>query len=121
MKLTNLFTLAAVCCGSTLLYPAQAQTAMPKAVKQIHIDGYTGQRINDCITHRVKAQDVDHLTEPFRHQNETRRWQSEFWGKWILGAIGSYQYNQDPELLASINDEAGQRMDAQLENGYIGN
>ena len=121
MKLTNLFTLAAVCCGSTLLYPAQAQTAMPKAVKQIHIDGYTGQRINDCITHRVKAQDVDHLTEPFRHQNETRRWQSEFWGKWILGAIGSYQYNQDPELLAIINDAAGQLMDAQLENGYIGN
>ena len=52
-------------------------------VTYIKLSGYVGGRIDDCIEHRVKAQDVDHLVEPFRHRKEKSRWQSEFWGKWI--------------------------------------
>ena len=90
-------------------------------VKQVKISGYVGTRITDCIEHRVKAQDVDHLVEPFRHQNEKSRWQSEFWGKWIQGAIASYRYNRDPELYQIIKDAAESLMATQLPNGYIGN
>ena len=61
-------------------------------IENIHIDGYIGNRINTCIEHRVKSQNTDHLIEPFKHRNEDHLWQSEFFGKWLLGAIASYQY-----------------------------
>ena len=89
--------------------------------QQVRISGYLGKRINDCIERRVKVQDVDHLVEPFRHQNETDRWQTEFWGKWIQGAIASYRYNQDPELYQIIKKGTEDLMATQLPNGYIGN
>lgn len=90
-------------------------------VEKVKISGYIGRRLDECIEHRVKGQNVDHLVEPFRHQNERSRWQSEFWGKWIQGAIASYRYNRDPELYEIIRRGAEKLMETQLPNGYIGN
>jgi DUF1680 family protein len=87
----------------------------------IKLDGHLGKRFNDCIEHRVKAQDVDHLIEPFKTKTETRLWQTEFWGKWVLGAIGSYKYNHDPELFKKISDSVKELLKTQIPNGYIGN
>lgn len=91
------------------------------SAQQVVINGYLGDRINDCIEWRVKTQDVNHLIEPFRHHDETYRWQTEFWGKWIQGAIASYRYNKDPELYQIIKNAAKELMDTQLPDGYIGN
>ena len=79
----------------SLLFCALSVTSMAQVVKDspvrmVRMSGYVGERIDACIEHRVKAQDVEHLVEPFRHQDEKSRWQSEFWGKWIQGAIASY-------------------------------
>ena len=79
-------------------YTANAQITVNSSVKEVKIAGYVGHRIDECIEHRVKAQDVEHLVEPFRYRTEGGRWQSEFWGKWVQGAIASYRYNRDPEL-----------------------
>jgi uncharacterized protein len=87
----------------------------------ISIEGYLGVKINLCIEKRIKTQDVDHLIEPFRHKEETRLWQSEFWGKWIQSAIAAYEYNHDPELLAIIKSAVSGLIATQLPNGYIGN
>ena len=92
-----LFFCFCVCCMN-----AQVRNTDP--VRHLRISGYLGQRIDACIEYRVKAQDVDHLVEPFRHKEETLRWQSEFWGKWIQGAIASYRYDKDPELYKIINN-----------------
>lgn len=89
--------------------------------QRVKLSGYIGQRIDSCIARRVKAQDVEHLVEPFRHREEKSRWQSEFWGKWILGAIASYRYNGDPELYALIRHAAESLMETQSADGYIGN
>ena len=72
-------------------------TAKTNGVESIKIHGYVGGRIDDCIKYRVKAQDVKELTDVFALHEETSRWGSEFWGKWVQGAIASYQYNHDPE------------------------
>lgn len=85
------------------------------------IDGYVGQRIDACIANQVMAQDTHILVEPFRHLTEGNLWQSEFVGKWMLGAIASYRYNQDPALLKKITETANDLMSTQHENGYIGN
>lgn len=90
-------------------------------VSTIKLDGYIGEKINLCIEKRIKAQDVDHLIEPFRHKEETRLWQSEFWGKWIQSAIAAYDYNRDPELLAIIRNAVSGLLKTQMPNGYIGN
>jgi DUF1680 family protein len=87
----------------------------------IKIGGYPGEKIDLCINQRIKVQDVDHLIEPFRHKEETRLWQSEFWGKWILSAIASYKYTHDPEMMAIIRKAVSDLIATQMPDGYIGN
>jgi len=86
-----------------------------------HIEGYLGEKIDLCISERIKKQDVDHLIEPFRHREETRLWQTEFWGKWILSAIASYEYTRDPEMLKIIQNAVSGLLATQTPDGYIGN
>jgi len=124
-----------VYCFLTLLFPA-LYAAQPKAVKvqvaksdllsdkasfSTQINGYLGSKIDLCINQRIKKQDVDELIEPFRHRKETRLWQTEFWGKWVLSAIGAYQYNHDSELFTIIQKSAVELMATQTPDGYIGN
>ena len=91
------------------------------SLSSIKIGGYLGDKMNLVITQRIKAQDVDHLVEPFLYKNETRLWQSEFWGKWIQSAIASYRYTNDPEMLVIIKHAVSELLSAQMPSGYIGN
>ena len=90
-------------------------------VEDIRIGGFVGGRIHTCIEQRVKSQDVEHLVEPFRHRGETSLWQSEFFGKWLLGAISSYEYCKDSALLEQIKTGVRSFMQTQTPEGYIGN
>lgn len=105
------------------LYILSVQPAFSQeySIENIHIDGYVGNRINTCIEHRVKSQDVDHLIEPFKHRDEDHLWQSEFLGKWLLGAIASYNYTKDKELYNLITNSVEKLMSTQTDDGYIGN
>lgn len=85
------------------------------------ISGYLGEKVNLCVAERIKKQDVEHLIEPFRSRKETRLWQTEFWGKWILSAIASYEYKRDPEMLAIIKKAVSGLLATQTPDGYIGN
>lgn len=87
----------------------------------IKIGNHLGEKIDICIEQRVLEQDVNHLIIPFYNKTEDHLWQSEFWGKWMLGAVLSYRYNQDPILLDSIQKGVKDLLGSQLPNGYIGN
>ncbi|HEX2967487.1 MAG TPA: beta-L-arabinofuranosidase domain-containing protein [Bacteroidales bacterium] len=87
----------------------------------VKLNGYLGEKTNLVIEKRIKAQDADYLVEPFRHRNETRLWQTEFWGKWILSAIAAYNYTSDPDLLTTIKKAADGLLLTQTPDGYIGN
>lgn len=87
----------------------------------IKIDGFIGQKIDLCINQRIKKQNVDELISQFKNRNETRYWQTEFWGKWILSAIDAYNYNHDPELEVIIRNAVYDLMKTQTNDGYIGN
>ncbi len=87
----------------------------------IRIQGYLGEKIDLCINQQIKKQDVPHLIEPFESRNETRLWQTEFWGKWILSAIAAYEYNHDPEVLKIIQEAVSGLLATQSTDGYIGN
>jgi uncharacterized protein len=73
------------------------------------------------INRSIMSQDEDYLVEPFRHKEETRLWQSEFWGKWIQSAVAAYEYNNDPVLLVKIRKGASDLIATQMPSGYIGN
>ena len=104
-----------------MLICATSISASAPAVKSSKIGGHVGDRIDACIEKRVKAQNTDILVEPFRHNTEGTRWQTEFIGKWMLGAIASYRYQPDQQLLDKITDAAKQLMGTQQADGYIGN
>jgi len=86
-----------------------------------HLEGYLGQKIDLCISQRIKKQDVHELIEQFKSRNEDKLWQTEFWGKWILSAIDAYKYNRDPELRTIIRDAVAGLLATQTSDGYIGN
>jgi len=97
------------------------ETLQTPPLSYIHIEGYPGQKINQCINQRIKALDFDQFVEPFRHKDETRLWQGEFFGKLMLAAIASYEYNNDPEMLTKISKAFKDLMATQTPDGYIGN
>ena len=101
--------------------PSATFKRAPEPTVQTHVDGYLGGRIDACIRVRVMSEDENLLVAPFRQRNETNRWQSEFWGKWTLGAIGAYRYNRDPQLLQKIGNGVSGLLSTQSEDGYIGN
>lgn len=110
-----IYTAVAMLIGVTSL------SATAPAVKSSKIGGHVGNRIDVCINKRVKPQDTDILIEPFRHNTEGSRWQTEFIGKWMLGAIASYRYQPDQQLLDKITEAAKKLMATRQDDGYIGN
>jgi hypothetical protein len=106
---------------SNQVKPAKTDLLESIIPANIKIKGYLGEKIDLCIVERIKKQDVQHLIDPFKTRTETRMWQTEFWGKWILSAIASYEYNQDPEMLEIIQNAVSGLLATQTPDGYIGN
>lgn len=108
--------------GSLIYTQAMAvrKTTM-QGVNTITLGGYVGNRYNQCMEHRVKTENIDTLISVFRIQDETNNaWGSEFWGKWVQGAIGMYHYTHDDQLYDIIQQAQEQLIACQLPDGYIG-
>lgn len=88
---------------------------------QLILRGHVGEQTDQIFKNRIVAQDYDHLVEPFRFKNETRLWQMEFWGKWMLGAVAAWEYTHDKELMDHMSKSVASILETQLPNGYIGN
>jgi DUF1680 family protein len=106
--------------------PLSLPTPVPDVMQRgdlssVKIGGYLGGKIDLCIERRVKEQDVSNLVNVFYHRTKKAGWQSEFWGKWMLGAVESYRYTSDPALRDSIETGVKKMLASQLPNGYIGN
>lgn len=100
---------------------AKQDMFQPWDASNIQINGYLGEKIDLCINQRIKKQDVPMLIDPFTKREETHLWQTEFWGKWILSAIASWEYTHDPEMLAIIKTAVAGLLATQTPDGYIGN
>lgn len=120
-KLSCLFILGLILILAFSFNHIGAQSKVPGPHVNTKIGGYIGQKIDLCIAERIKKQDVQHLVEPFKSRKETRLWQTEFWGKWILSATAAYEYNSDPELFKIIQKAAKDLIATQTPDGYIGN
>jgi len=123
MKKYIIFSLLLFFSSSVKTLEAQAISDKLTTIQQskLKLGGFVGEKTDLIIRKRVKAQDYDYLVEPFRHKTETHLWQSEFWGKWMLGAVAAWEYTHDPELMAMMDQAVMSLLKTQLPNGYIGN
>ena len=90
-------------------------------LSNLQLKGYLGGMMDLNFKHGIKEQNVEELVDIFNSRNEERLWQSEFWGKWITGAIQTYAYYKDEELLQSIDQAVDGLIATQTPDGYIGN
>ncbi len=87
----------------------------------VHMTGYLAQKLDAAYQNRILAQPVDRLIEPFRHPDETRCWQTEFWGKWLTSATLAYRYRPEPDLKKVLDKAVADLIATQTPDGYIGN
>ncbi|MGN0233628.1 MAG: glycoside hydrolase family 127 protein [Bacteroidaceae bacterium] len=119
MKRTTLLAVALAVMISAGMHAAK-KTPVQK-VGLVSMQGYVGQRYDECLNRRVKTENLDTLISVYRHQDEeSNMWGSEFWGKWVQGAIGMYHFTHDEELKGIIQQAEDRLMACQLKNGYIG-
>ncbi|ETD16593.1 hypothetical protein HMPREF1199_02263 [Hoylesella oralis CC98A] len=85
------------------------------------LTGYVGEKITASYNHRILAQDIDKLVEPFANKVEDHLWQSEFWGKWMNSAVLAYRYKPSSQLLNNMRTAVDKLIATQDKNGYIGN
>ena len=113
--------ISALCGLICQLMMAAAPKATAQRVDSITLAGYVGHRYMQCLEHRVKTENLDTLISVFREQNEENNgWRSEFWGKWVQGAIGMYRYTHDEQLRDIIRQAQDGLIACQLPNGYLG-
>ena len=119
MRRTTLLAAALAILTAGGAHAARKSTA--QSVGTVSMSGYIGQRYDDCLNRRVKPENIDTLISVYRVQDEKQNlWGSEFWGKWVQGAIGMYHFTQDSELKGIIQQAEDMLMACQLKNGYIG-
>jgi hypothetical protein len=88
---------------------------------QVRLGGYLGEKVALSIRNRIFAQAPDRLVEPFRHREERRAWQTEFWGKWALSSAAACRYTHDADALERLRHSVQQLVATQSADGYIGN
>jgi DUF1680 family protein len=87
----------------------------------VQMNGFVGEKLANAAGNRVFAQDVNRLIEPFRHRDEARCWQTEFWGKWFTSAVLAYRYKPDAASKAVLDKAVADLLKTQTADGYIGN
>lgn len=95
---------------------------VPSAPGSVQIRGWLGNKLDECLTNRVMAQDIGKLLKPFRERTEQdgSGWRCEYWGKWFASAALGYAYRPTPEHLAKLDAAAGGLIGTQTPDGYIG-
>ncbi len=123
MKKQTFYSILIILIFVTVSTQAQPVSDLLKTIpqNQLKLEGHVGIQTDLIFKNRVVAQDYDYLVEPFRHKNETRLWQMEFWGKWMLGAVAAWEYTHDAELMNHMSKSVTSMIETQLSNGYIGN
>ena len=125
MILKRLLTGVSVCSFCLLL---SAQQRVKMVVNDLLVpdktevlSGYVGEKLAASYEHRILAQSVDKLIEPFTNRVEDHLWQSEFWGKWMNSAVLAYRYQPSDQLLKTMKTAVDKLVATQDKKGYIGN
>jgi DUF1680 family protein len=98
-----------------------AMSVSAASVKVERVGGWAGGRMKDCFENSVKTADAETFARVFDGKDETRLWQTEFWGKWMHSAPVLAAYAGDEALKAKIASSVEIVLAAQRSDGYLGN
>ena len=100
---------------------AVAGERLPARFGDVTLQGPVGDRLERMIRNHVTAKDPVYLAECFKNRSETSWWQTEFWGKYMHGAVPLWELTRCPALKAKIDASVAAVIAAQDDEGYIGN
>ena len=87
----------------------------------VRLKGYLGARLNLMIERHVVDRDVEYITAPFIEKTERgRRWQTEFWGKYMHAAMPYLAYTHSERLRSAVERGITRILASQEPCGYIG-
>ena len=95
--------------------------AVAHPVSVARVDGPVGARLAACVSNAVYRVDAEALARVFEGKAEKRYWQTEFWGKWMLGAVPLAPLAGGDALAAKSARSAEIILAAQRRDGYLGN
>lgn len=88
----------------------------------VQLQGWIGDKLDSCLSHRVMSQDLDKLIKPFQERTEmdSAGWRCEYWGKWFTSAALGYAYQPTTENRAKLDQAVKALIETQTPDGYIG-
>ncbi|NOY79550.1 MAG: hypothetical protein GXP31_00965 [Kiritimatiellaeota bacterium] len=104
---------------------------IPAELGRVRLEGSVGEELDKVLAARILSEKAAHAILPealaaFRDRVDDRirpgqgLWQGEFWGKWVLGAVGAQRYTGDPGLREVIARSVDDLIATQRADGYIG-
>lgn len=92
----------------------------PAPAGAVKIEGYLGQRIDQCINHRIMVQDVGRLLGLFQAKEaDPGGYQGEFIGKWLAGAALAARYQPNAVLEQRMLNAARELIASRAATNYI--
>jgi uncharacterized protein len=130
-QVTSLFTLTAVILvyatignGDEQPMPAAAVADVQSCLLpgQIHVQGYVGRRMADCMENLVMSWDLDRLIRPFRDKTDGRddQWRGDYWGKWFTALAWGYAHEPSVAHRQLLDRAAKELIATQGADGNIG-
>ena len=94
----------------------------PSPPQSVIISGLLGNKLDRCINHRILAQDISAVVEPYREKTETGSadWRCEYWGKWYTSLTLADAYRSTPKSRELVNAAAKELIATAAPDGYLG-
>lgn len=93
---------------------------IPSLPNSIKIDGYVGEKIDQCIQNRLMVQNLESLLDIFRvREKDNYGFNGEFFGKWSTAAALSIRYQSNQALLEEMDKAVHDLIKTQSPDGYI--
>jgi uncharacterized protein len=94
----------------------------PAAPESVRISGRLGEKLDLCVAHRILAQDIESVVEPYVAKTETggADWRCEYWGKWFTSLALADAYHSTPATRTLRDAAAKALMATAAPDGYLG-
>lgn len=94
----------------------------PPDAGAVRIEGRLGVKLDQCITNRVLAQQIEPLIKPYRDKAEVGSgdWRCEYWGKWFTSLALADACQPTPATRAKLEAATQALLATVAPDGYLG-
>jgi DUF1680 family protein len=100
--------------------PVPSPPLRPLPLRDLHLDGWLGNRIEQNRAAWLDRVDLDARLEPYVRRPAKQAWAGEHVGKWLSAAAMAWQNGDDELLRARLDATSKALQQTQEEDGYLG-